>query len=131
MSTNIQVLDLLAPEFSAVDTTIKTDFITQAAAQLSPVVWGSKYQMGLVRLAAHWLTLRARALAGSGGGGGGSAGPVKREKAGDLEIEYASSASSTAAGSYSTSPYGTTSHGMEYLVLRAELPRASAYVVTG
>lgn len=128
------MLGYYASEFDAVAEGTRTQFLADAAGLLSSTVWGSRYQLGTVRLAAHWLEQRARALAAlaASGSSGSVVGAVRRQKAGDLEVEYAtsvSSSSSSMGGGLDDEALKTTSHGIEFLALRAGLVKAAAYVV--
>lgn len=118
--TDLELMDtVIAPEFASVSETIKTTFLDFAAQEMNVLVWGVNYQQGKVNLAAHKMKTNPNYGGGASSGGEG-AGPVKRRKAGDLEIEYAVSSS---GGSMSSEDAALmeSAYGKEYFRLRALL----------
>jgi len=112
VATSLETLTLLAPEFDSLDSSVREGFLTLAADQLQSGAWGSLYQQAVVRLAAHMLTLRQRAQDGSGG-----AGPVVSVEAGRQKVAFGAVVGVLSA----EAKLATTSHGIEFLNLRARV----------
>lgn len=77
-----QTLSDIAPELCDVDNSKKCRFIELAKLRINASAFGTgKYELAVAYLAAHDLTLSERT-------DGESRGSLKREREGDLEIEY-------------------------------------------
>lgn len=106
------LLRTIAPEFAALTDEALDAALGSAALELDVEAWGAIYQKGVVRLAAHELTLAARTAAAAAGGAGG--GPVVAVKAGDLQVNYGASMGVLDRDAV----YGSTPHGVEFVRLR-------------
>lgn len=109
MITAADVIDV-APEFGAESVARINRFIARALPYINPRIWGIKTDYAHALFTAHLLK-------GSGSASGGGpvvipAGPVTKEKMGDLEISYASATIS------SPSSFETTNYGQLFLQLR-------------
>lgn len=113
------LLKTVASEFASEDDAKLDQFLELAAQRMSATEWGGLYTQGAVYLAAHLLTLQARAASGSTG-----AGPVVGVKTGDREVRYGASVGVLSRDS----TYATTSYGLEYLNLRRSLPPVARVV---
>lgn len=112
MATSRELLVAVAPEFASESTGRLDTFLELAAQRLDATWWGDLYQQGAVYLAAHLLTLSARASAGVTG-----AGPIVSQRAHDLSVGFGA-----VVGVLSEdAKMATTSYGIEYLNLRAKL----------
>lgn len=105
----------IAPFVAKIPAARVNRFIVRAQSQLSATAWGALYDAGVEFLVAHMLQMSMS--------GGQIAGPVIREKVGDLEKQYA--APSLGVGGYQLTPWG-----IEYQRL-VELVSAGAISVTG
>ena len=110
--TSLETLSLVAPEFDSVAEDTRSSMLTLAADQLTSAAWGSLYQQAAVRLAAHMLTLRQRAVDGAAG-----AGPIVSQEAGRQKLSYGAVVGVLNADA----KIATTVHGIEYLNLRARV----------
>lgn len=99
----------VAPEFTTTADGIVDAMLERAARRLDSTEWADLYTDGCVYLAAHLLTLRARASAGSLG-----AGPVVAQGTGDLSVAYGAVVGVIG----DDAKYATTPYGIEYLNLR-------------
>jgi hypothetical protein len=111
-------IQMLFPEFSAVDPSRISAFIGIAQTSLSANVWGTAYDAGLAYLTAHLLK-----KSGPGGGvqgGSSTAGAITQERVGELSRSYGTVdlGPTSAADALLT----TTSYGVEYLRLRRLIP---------
>lgn len=80
---------------------------------------GPKTRLARIYLAAHFGSF---AVPGDGGAGGVS-GPVKKDKVGEIEVDYADAFAGTGSGD--SSMYRSTSYGRSYLaIVRNSLARA-------
>ena len=96
------------PEFTAVSDTLVTLVLDDEAIPRVGESWIQRdRKIATLYLAAHLLAAEGEP-ARSTGGLSSSTGPVKRERAGDTEVEYAvsSGASEVTAGDYMSSTYG-------------------------
>lgn len=103
------ILPVIASEFAATDA---TDAIALAELQIAPGLCGDRRPMLVAYLAAHILTIAARA--------GGASGVVSSVKEGQLSINYGG-----ASGASSSPGLGSTSYGQEY----DRMSRACAFSV--
>ena len=113
------LLKTVASEFASESDEKLDQFLELAAQRMSATEWGGLYTQGAVYLAAHLLTLQARAAAGSDGSG-----PVVSKKAGKVETRYGA----TVGVLSRDATYATTSYGVEYLNLRRSLPPVARVV---
>jgi len=118
--TSRELLRLLAPEFDAVADDDVDAVLALSATSCAPAAWGALYQEGVVRLACHFLELRARGAAGDGG-----VGPIVREKAGDLERAYGAAVGVLARDGVRA----TTRHGIEFIALRRQISAGAGAIV--
>lgn len=88
-----EILADIAPQFDDLNTDLKTRFIDRAALQCSATVYGDLYDEAVANLAAHNLTLRARASSGG-------ALTVKRERSRNVEREYHQATDGVTSTSY-------------------------------
>jgi hypothetical protein len=91
--TTADNVKLIAPElvtFIDDNASLTTLILDDVAAQVESAIYGNKQERAQRYLAAHFLTLSKQ---GSEGLSSGAAGPVKREKVGDVEFEYSSNIS--------------------------------------
>lgn len=103
-ATTKENVKLIAPElvtFIDANEGTVTLILSDVAGEVTQGVFGSKQEKAQRYLAAHYLT-----FANSSSGAG--AGPVKKEKVGDVEKEYAVSAVSSAKPGFSETSYGRT-----------------------
>ncbi len=118
MAVDAAFIQMLFPEFAAVDPSRITAFIGIAQTSMSAGVWGNAYDSGLAYLTAHLLK-----KSGPGGGvqgGTSTAGPLTQEKVGELQRTYGTV--DLGPMSASDSLLTTTAYGMEYLRLRRLIP---------
>jgi len=96
--TTADNVKLIAPELATfIDAnTVLVDLILDDVAGQVDTTYGSKEERAQRYLAAHLLTLSQQ---GSTGGSSGVSGPIKREKVGQVEREYATASGSGAVGS--------------------------------
>ena len=120
--TTLATFRIQCPELSSVDDATVNHYLALTAARLEPSVWGVHYQQGLILLAAHLLTLRARTASAAAGATG--AGPVSQIKTGELTVVWGA-----VAGVVGTdAQYATTPYGVEYLNLRRAIPTSPLVV---
>lgn len=93
---------LIAPEFEALDSSIREGMATLAAQSVG-TVFGASQELATAYLTAHMLTVRGRS---------GITGAVKSMKEGDLSLTYAEGGN--------TGRYGSTSYGIEFMRLQKE-----------
>jgi len=93
---------LIAPEFEALDASIRTGMATLAAQSVG-TVFGDNQELATAYLTAHMLTLRGRS---------GVGGSVQSMKEGDLSLTYKSGMENSVLGS--------TSYGQEFKRLQRE-----------
>ncbi|APH59921.1 DUF4054 domain-containing protein [Granulibacter bethesdensis] len=96
------LLAILAPEFANAPAQAVTDALGVAATHCPATLSPGRRQEAMALYAAWLLSLRASSLSGSGTAGAGQA--LRREKEGELEIEYLpralTGAEAEAAGNY-------------------------------
>lgn len=118
MAVDAAYIQMLFPEFAAVNPTRIAAFIGMAQASVNAGVWGTSYDAGLSYLTAHLLK-----KSGPGGGvqgGTSTAGTVTQEKVGELSRSY--STVDLGPTSASDALLTTTAYGVEYLRLRRLIP---------
>ena len=98
------LVQAIAPEFKTKSNEEIQVFLDLALLKLDEEAWGSKYKYGVAYLAAHMLTMSARA---------GVGGAVIREQVGEISQAYSSPTSDAKHDQYLA-----TSYGAEYLSLR-------------
>lgn len=96
MPTSHEYWDAFAPRWSSVADPTKDLFLGMAATRMSSTAFGDLYAEAAVWLALHLYACGPGAE--SDGAGAGAAGPVTREKTGDLEVAYGSASSSNRSG---------------------------------
>ncbi len=118
MAVDAAYIQMLFPEFAAVDPSRITAFLGIAQTSMNVAVWGNAYDPGLAYLTAHLLK-----KSGPGGGvqgGTSTAGPLTQERVGELSRSYG--AVDLGSASAADALLATTSYGMEYLRLRRLIP---------
>ncbi len=107
----------LPDEFSAVDSDVRQAALDEAEQQVGLSAWGTSASTGHSLLASH-------ILKADGYGTNGSAGAQRRrEKVGDVEVEYAIGNSGSAGQNL-----GSTSYGRRYLRLRTSVVAGGPWV---
>lgn len=101
MSTDA-VLLAIAPELASVDVARRTTILDLAKTRISDKVFGTDYSLAVAYVAAHMLTMSARAGAG---------GAISSESEGALSRSYTIG---------NGDGYNATSYGREYLLLRKQ-----------
>lgn len=101
------------PEFVSIADARIDIFIDDAVLILNEVYWGTKYDLGLNYLTAHYLTLGEK----SSGGNSGSRGEVSSRAVDGTSTSY----NVVTLNSLSDSYYTSTSYGQRYLALRKNL----------
>ncbi len=118
MAVDAAYIQMLFPEFSAVNPSRISAFIGIAQNSLNSNVWGTAYDAGLAYLTAHLLK-----KSGPGGGvqgGTSTAGPITQERVGELSRSYGTV--DVGSNSSADALLATTSYGLEYLRLRRLIP---------
>lgn len=95
-------------------------FISLAAEELEETVWKTRFERGVMALAAHMMEIarQQKALAAAieeGGGGALAVGPIQSIKTGDLQTSYGSLG--TALAEDDLKSLMTTPYGLEYIRL--------------
>lgn len=111
-------ISLIAPQFDDLLTETMDAAINAAMLQLAAPVWAELFEAGVANLAAHILTLRAKAVL-LADAEIAAAGPVASVKTGDLAVTFGAVGAATASGGEAS--LRTTSYGLEYLRLRSML----------
>jgi hypothetical protein len=107
-------LVLRAPEFSDLASDEVAAAISDAALQVSSLVWGSKTDLGILLLAMHNLAISHPEL--------GQTGPVTSERVGDLSRSYAT----PSLGSHELAE---TRYGRRFLALKRTVSAAAGPMV--
>ena len=111
-ATTSDNIKAIAPELTAfidANAPVLALILSDVAGEVTVGVFGAKQEKAQRYLAAHYLTL-ANSGTGGSGSGGSTAGPLKKEKVGDVEKEYVDmSKSSSAKTGLSETSYGRTS----------------------
>ena len=106
-NTTKEKVILIAPELSSVVDELFTLILADVALEVSSASYGAKQEVAQRYLAAHYLTLSVGSAEGSA-----SAGSIKKEKVGEVEIEYSDSLkdilSSIKASRFDETKYGRT-----------------------
>lgn len=96
---------LIAPELSVVSNELFTLILADVALEVSSASFGAKQEQAQRYLAAHYLTISTGSASSSA-----SAGSVKKEKVGEVEVEYSDSLkdilSSIKASRFDETKYG-------------------------
>lgn len=100
-----------------------TRFIERAKAQVSASVFGSMYDMAVLYLAAHLITISG---ADGARGQAAAAGSISSVQTGDASVSYNSSGAALA--SHGTTSLYSTAYGQEYLRIRQSSVYARATV---
>ncbi|WP_272789272.1 MULTISPECIES: DUF4054 domain-containing protein [unclassified Shinella] len=130
---NAEIFKARFPEFAPVPNTLVNTVLAEAVDAVGDTWLERDRAKAQMYLAAHLLAMEGEpgrsqgVAAGEGGGHFAVTGPVKRERVGDVEVEYAGASASSGGGSGSGSSlsanYGTTSYGRLYLeFLRKNFP---------
>lgn len=116
------------PEFSSVPDALVTLVLADAIADVGETWVERDRARAQMLLCAHMLTLEGWPARATGeGGGGASSGPVKREKVGDVEVEYAGVSGSTGLGAYGGS-FASSIYGQQYWeLLKRNFPSPRVY----
>lgn len=112
MSTVVDILKEIAPEFASEDAARLDLFVELAAARISAPVFGKVYPQALAYLAAHLLSVSARSASA---GAGGAAGPVTSATTGGVSVSFGQAQVSV---STTDAALSTTGYGLEFLALR-------------
>lgn len=116
--------DLLETRFPEVaDRDDLQDHIDEAIEEISQVAWGDRYNTGVMYLAMHLITLRARgeaaaAASGAAAGGGSIQGAVKWEAAGPLQRGFADPRGQVKGQTDTDAWFNSTTYGQRYKSLR-------------
>ena len=97
------------PEFGSVPDKRVQLFLDEAALRVSSEQWGTKYDLGHVKLACHLLRVAADQEAGVDGR------IVASESVGSISVSY------SVPSSFTDSALGTTHYGREFVQLRREI----------
>jgi len=108
------------PEFTSIADARIELFIEDAVLVLNEVNWGTKYDLGLYYLTAHYLALGEKSSVGNSG----SNGQVASKAVDGTSISYNNATLTGVDDSY----YSSTSYGQRYLQLRKSLG-VPAYVI--
>ena len=109
------------PEFAAVSDTLVNLVLAEAIAEAGDHWREDDRKPAQLYLAAHLLASEGEPQRTSSGDGIGASGPVKRDRVGDAETEYAGAGSS--ASGASTSTYGGTIYGRRFeAIMRRNVP---------
>jgi hypothetical protein len=102
------------PEFSGISDAVIDRWLAEAGRNHNVTQWGGKSDDGLAYQAAHLIVV----FEGAPGSGfdGDYAGPIKREREGQVETELIG-----VADVFLKDDFGTTKYGRRYLALRATL----------
>ncbi len=97
---------LIAPEFSSVSDGLFDLILADVALEVSSAGYGAKQEQAQRYLTAHYLTISGAGASGSSS----NSGSVKKEKVGEVEIEYSDGLSSVLS-SVKASRYDETKYG--------------------
>lgn len=117
MTIDAAYVKMIGPEFENVSDTRIDFFITIAALSVDADVFGDFTDPAHGYLTAHLLTISSR---------NGASGQVKREKVGDLEVEYADEGKSIGLAELNA-----TGYGREYLRIRKSVVRTPVLAQVG
>lgn len=111
----VEAFKVRYPEFSDVSDALISMMIAEAADEVGDT-WRERDQVrGRMLLVAHKLTIEGEPDRSSSGASIALTGPIKRDKVGDVETEFAGVGAS--AGDGSGTGYGLTSYGREFAAL--------------
>lgn len=105
------------PEFATVDDSKIQIFIDDAILILNETFWGTKYDLGVSYLAAHFLSLALSSEAGAAS----AIGAVSSRAVDGVSISYSTMTPENHGDAY----YSSTMYGQRYLALRRTLPVAA------
>lgn len=109
------------PEFAPVSATTIAMVLAEAVGQVGDSWIERDRKPAQLYLAAHLLAVEGEPARTTTGAGMGTAGPVKRRKVGDVEVEFAGNGGGSSGGA--ASGYMLTSYGQRYLhLLRMNFP---------
>lgn len=104
------------PEFASVSDTLIQLMIDDAVAEVGDTWVEKDRARAQMLLVAHWLTMEGEPGRSETGQGTAGTGPIKRDKVGDVETEFATP-SASASQSAGSGTYMQTAYGREYLAL--------------
>jgi len=113
MSITVNEFKTKFPQFAAVPTDSVQESIDEAVIILNETYWGTKYDLGLMYLTAHLLTLAQNAENGNSG----SAGQVSGKAVDGTSVNYAVPIPDNSGDAF----YSSTYYGQRYLTLRRYL----------
>lgn len=122
MAIYTDILKALAPEFEGEEPARLALFVELARARISESVFGAVYPQAVAYLAAHLLSVSARAQASGAGAGG----PVASASTGGVSVSFGQSSAHKTLGDESLS---TTAYGLEFLALRNSRPGTKLTIV--
>lgn len=117
MATTLELFRAFAPDHCEETNGRVNIFIGAAARRLDASTWGAVYPDALVALAAHDLT-QSPADGSGGEGGTDGGGPITAKKAGDVAVNFGSSAAASSTTSHTDAELMETKHGRKFLALR-------------
>ena len=110
MPLNLTLFKAVAPEFSSEDSATLDELFKLADPDVNDTVWGVKADHAKALLVAHMLKI-GKVRQGEGG-------PLKRQKVGQLEREFAVS-------NDNISSLKSTGYGLDYLRIRKQITAAT------
>jgi hypothetical protein len=123
----LPIFRIVASEFSATSDSDVEDVVGIVAGSITPSVFGTRAAEAVAQLAAHQLTMSARAEAMSAGSAG--VGAVSSIGTGDLSVSFGF-ASAFASSSHEDDYYRQSSHGLAYLQIRDSRSEIGAGILT-
>ncbi len=104
------------PEFATVSDALIQLMINDAVAEVGETWVEKDRARAQMLLVAHWLTMEGEPGRTASGQGSAGTGPIKRDKVGDVETEFATPGASSSQGG-ALGNYTMTAYGQEYLAL--------------
>lgn len=104
------------PEFAPVSDTLIQLMINDAVSEVGDTWVEKDRARAQMLLVAHWLTMEGEPGRTETGNGSAGTGPIKRDKVGDVETEFATPGASASQGR-ALGNYMMTVYGQEYLAL--------------
>lgn len=108
-NTTKENVKLIAPELSTVTDELFNLILTDVALEVSSASFGAKQEQAQRYLAAHYLTISVGSAESSA-----SSGSVKKEKVGEVEIEYSDSLKDILSSIKATSRFDETKYGRQF-----------------
>jgi hypothetical protein len=103
----------IAPEFGVASDQVLDRYIAWASSEVNEDVHGARAARAGALLTAHLLTVLPYGVSGSNTSSSQSAGPVVRERVGDVEVQY-SDPSSSISQAITSAGLGQSKYGVEY-----------------